>query len=160
MKKLKLYLETSVISSAIDNREPDKTAQTLRLLDEIKEKGHEAFVSRIVLVEIAKADENTQKKLLAVLQDIDPEELNIDKEAEALSGKYISEGVIPQKYENDALHIAVASVNGLDAVVSWNFSHMVNHKTRMEVMGINTFMGYRVIDICTPKEVAKDVSEI
>jgi predicted nucleic acid-binding protein len=157
MKKLKLYLETSVISAAIDHREPEKTEQTLCLLTEIKAKGHEAFISRIVLVEIAKADEDTQKKLLNVVKDIDPEELYIDKEVEILAKKYISEGVIPQKYDNDALHIAVASVNDLDAVVSWNFAHMVKHKTRMEVMGINTFMGYRVIDICTPKEVTKDV---
>ncbi|MFQ5835442.1 MAG: hypothetical protein ACE5HR_05940 [bacterium] len=74
-----------------------------------------------------------------------------------LANKYIVEGVIPVKYGNDATHIAVASVNDLDVVVSWNFEHIVKHKTRIEVIGINTFMGYKAIDLCTPREVIEDV---
>lgn len=156
MKRLKLYLDTSIISAAIDEREPEKRKDTLYLIEEIVTGRHEAYISRISLIEINRAAKDISIKLLGVVKDINPEELEIDKATEVLAGKYISEGVIPGKYENDAVHIAVASVNSLDVVVSWNFEHMVKHKTRVEVTGINTFMGYNPIDICTPKEVIKD----
>ena len=55
--------------------------------------------------------------------------------------------------EDDALHIAVASVNNLDVIVNWNFTHIVKLKTRREVAVINTLMGYKPIEICSPQEV-------
>lgn len=51
------------------------------------------------------------------------------------------------------LYLAVAVVNNLDAIVSWNFRHMVNVKTRVAVDGINRLEGYREIEIVTPEEV-------
>lgn len=57
------------------------------------------------------------------------------------------------KYRDDAVHIAIAVVNNLDAIVSWNLTHMVKLKTRLEVNGINKIEGYKEIEICTPREV-------
>ncbi len=51
----------------------------------------------------------------------------------------MEEGVFPAKYENDAVHIAAASVNNLDLIISWNFEHIVKFKTKKEVTGINYF---------------------
>ena len=59
--------------------------------------------------------------------------------------------------EDDALHIAVASVNNLDVIVNWNFTHIVKLKTRREVAVINTLMGYKPIEICSPQEVVENV---
>lgn len=157
MKKLKLYLETSVISAAIDDREPEKKKYTLRFIEEIKAGDYEIFISRITLVEIEDSDMRTRGKLLDVVKGIDPEELGIDKEVETLAARYISEGIIPLKYENDAVHIAVASVNELDAIISWNFEHIVKLKTKREVVGINVLTGYKEIDIYSPLEVVKNV---
>ena len=78
------------------------------------------------------------------------------KKAEFLAEKYIDEGVIPVRHRDDALHIAIATVNNFDVIVSWNFEHMVKTKTRREVQGVNTLMGYRFIDIATPTEVIGD----
>ena len=58
---------------------------------------------------------------------------------------------------DDAHHIAIASVNGIDAILSWNFEHIVKLKTKREVVGINMFMGYGPIDIYSPLEVVENV---
>jgi predicted nucleic acid-binding protein len=157
MRKTKLYLDTSIISHAIDDRTPETKQLTLKFFDEIKAGKYEVFVSELLLAEIDRADENTMKKLMGIVKDINPEELDINSEIEALAKKYISEDVIPLKYADDATHIAIASVNELDIIVSWNFEHIVKHKTRVKVTGINTLMGYKPIDICTPKEVIENV---
>lgn len=109
----------------------------------------------MVTAEINKAPEEIAVKLRGVIKGIKLEELVIDEEARNLADKYVMQEVIPVKYANDAIHIAVASVNELDVIVSWNFEHMVKHKTRVAVIGINTFMGYKSIDICSPQEVSE-----
>ena len=63
------------------------------------------------------------------------------------------EGLIPIKYRNDALHLAVAVVHDVDAVVSWNFEHLVRLATRLGVNGLNKMLGYRDIEIVSPEEV-------
>ena len=85
------------------------------------------------------------------------QELFLDEAAKELAAKYIQEGIIPQKYQADAFHIAIASVNAMDVIVSWNFEHMVKLKTKREVVGINVFMGYKEIDIYSPLEVVENV---
>ena len=73
--------------------------------------------------------------------------------AEALAQQYVAHRVIPKRYDNDARHIAVAVVHGLDAVVSWNFKHMVNVRARLAINGVNRLEGYHEIEIVTPEEV-------
>lgn len=58
--------------------------------------------------------------------------------------------------KDDALHIACASVNDLDAIISWNFEHIVKLKTKREVVGINVLLGYKEIGIYSPWEVVKN----
>jgi hypothetical protein len=82
-----------------------------------------------------------------------PRLLELNPETIDLAEKYLDEGIIPRKYRDDALHIAVAVVSDLDVVVSWNFEHIVKLKTRMEVNGVNKMLGYKEIEICSPEEV-------
>ena len=70
-----------------------------------------------------------------------------------LASEYIKKGIIPLRYEDDAFHIAVASVNNIDAIISWNFKHIVKLKTKKEVLGVNALMGYKEIEIYSPLEV-------
>ena len=51
------------------------------------------------------------------------------------------------------LHIAVASINNLDAIISWNFAHIVKLKTKKGVVGINAIFGYKEIEIYSHWEV-------
>ena len=81
----------------------------------------------------------------------------MDVFAQELSRKYIAQGIIPEKYEDDAFHIAIASVNDIDVILSWNFEHIVKLKTKRETVAINLLMGYKEIDIYSPLEVVENV---
>ncbi|MFH1777033.1 MAG: hypothetical protein ABH952_05685 [Candidatus Omnitrophota bacterium] len=81
--------------------------------------------------------------------------LKIDTEIEELADCYIKEKIIPLRYRGDALHIAAAVVNGIEAIISWNFEHIVKLKTRVMVNGMNRLYGYHDIEICSPEEVVQ-----
>ncbi|MFH1776106.1 MAG: type II toxin-antitoxin system VapC family toxin [Candidatus Omnitrophota bacterium] len=153
MKRPRIYLDTSIFKLAVDAMNPEKKELTLNLFNGIMAGKYEAFISNIVMLEVNEAPEEIANKLKAVIKNLDPEELIAEQEVYELANKYIEQGVIPVKYDDDALHIAVASVNELDVIVSWNFEHIVKFKTKREVVGINTLMGYKPIEIYSPQEV-------
>ena len=157
MKKLKLYLDTSIINFVIAEDSLIEKQVTRQLLREIEREKYEVFISEVVLLEINRAPEAISQKLKSIVKDLDAEELSIDQESQMLANRYIEEGIIPEKYENDALHIAIASVNNLDVIVSWNFRHIVKLKTKREVTGVNAIMGYKEIEIYSPWEVVENV---
>ena len=130
---------------------------TLRLFDEVKRGRYEVFISEVVIREINRAPEEKVIKLRDLIRELNPEELSVDENSQTLANRYIEQGIIPVKYEDDALHIAVASVNDLDVMVSWNFTHIVKVKTKREVTGINALMGYKEIEIYSPLEVVESV---
>lgn len=156
MKKLKLYFDTSVLNFAIATDVPNERQITLKLIDEIKQGKHEVFISDVVIREIEQAQEPIVSKLRDLVVSLNPIQLPMSGEAINLAEKYIENGIIPRKYDDDALHIAIASVNDLDVIVSWNFSHIVKVKTKKEVTGVNLLMGYKEIEIYSPKEVVED----
>ena len=77
----------------------------------------------------------------------------MDQEAEVLARNYIKEGALTEKCKNDARHIALASAyGGINVLVSWNFKHMVNFRRVQQYNSINLKLGYKDIDIRSPKE--------
>ena len=72
--------------------------------------------------------------------------------ANDLAETYISEGVIPRKCLEDAQHIALASVNRVDALVSWNFKHIVHPKRISGYNAVNSRLGHPILDILTPTQ--------
>ena len=78
-----------------------------------------------------------------------------DDEAENLARRYINENVIPQRFITDGIHIAVATVNDLDIILSLNFKHIVKKKTIELTELVNIHEGYRKIQIYTPMEVVE-----
>lgn len=73
-----------------------------------------------------------------------------DAKVKTLAELYVSAEIIPAKYIEDAIHIAVTTINSLDILVSWNFEHIVKLKTRREVNAINILFGYDQIEIIEP----------
>ena len=82
--------------------------------------------------------------------------LKADENAEILADKYVSENIIPQRYITDGLHIAIATINDLDIIVSYNFKHIVKLKTIIGCESINLREGYKPIGIYSPTEVIED----
>lgn len=126
---------------------------TKDLIDKLKLGEYEGYISEQVMAEIARAPETKKQQLLKLVDGIELELLIMDKEAEMLADKYIAEGLIPAKYRDDAIHIAIASTSNLDVIVSWNFEYMVKLKTKRGVIAVNELMGYKTIEIVTPQEV-------
>ncbi|MHB8089646.1 MAG: PIN domain-containing protein [Anaerolineaceae bacterium] len=155
-KKLTLYFDTSIFNFVFADDAPDKKTITLKLIAEIRAGRYEVFISDVVLREILEMPDAKKVKLVKLIQDLQPVELELTVECYQLAHEYIKKGVIPLRYEDDAFHIAVASVNNLDAIISWNFRHIVKLKTKKEVLGINALMGYKEIEIYSPLEVIND----
>lgn len=153
MKKITLYLDTSVLNFYFAEDSPGDMRVTKELLSEIKKGAYEAFISATVLEEIAKAPQAKKAALLELIAEYKLPALEINEEIEALASKYVKNGIIPAKFEEDAVHIAIAVVNNLDVIVSWNFRHIVKLKTKFAVNGINKQEGYKDIEIYSPREV-------
>lgn len=156
MKRLKLYFDTSVLNFAFADDSPNEKGVTLKLLEEVKNGRYDVYISEVVITEIMAAPEEKAGQLISVVNDIKASELEFDEECRELAIHYIEAGVIPQKYEDDAFHIAIATVNNMDAIISWNFKHIVKLKTKKEVAGINLLMGYKEIEIYSPLEVVNN----
>ena len=73
-------------------------------------------------------------------------------QVENLAKVYVDKGIIPKKYYNDALHIAIATKYKMDAIVSWNLTHIVKFKTKFQVKAINEKLKEKDVIICTPEE--------
>ena len=78
--------------------------------------------------------------------------LDIDPEAEKLAERIVAGGGIPDKYPEDALHIAIAAVNGINVIVTWNFAHLNNPFTKMMIRQIVENEDYICPEIVSPNE--------
>ena len=125
-KLLKIYLDTSIFNFAVSTQDvPDEKELTHKFLDDILQGAVLGYISVLVIEEIRKAPQKKQDEILKVVSQFPLESLPLMDEVGVLAERYIQEKVIPEKERNDAIHIAVTSVYNLDAIVSWNFEHMV-----------------------------------
>ena len=152
MKKLKLYIETSVWNFLFADDAPEKKAITEMMFAEVEHGRYEVFVSEIVENEIREAPFEKRQQLLQIIKRYQPEVLEDSVEARRLVRSYIENGLLSDKQLADLAHIATATVNGIDVLVSWNMKHLVKLETRMKANAINRLYGYHEIEICTPEE--------
>jgi predicted nucleic acid-binding protein len=149
MKKLKLFLDTSVYSAMFDERDPNRQKQTQEFWKDIEE--YELYYSDIIIEEIdAILGIELRNKMKTLLKK--GKKIEISEEVNVLTKKYIDESLIPEKFENDASFLALTTVHSLDILVSWNFKHLVKRKTRIGVNLINLKEGYKSIEILAPPE--------
>ena len=150
MKKLKIYLDTSVISHLDAPDRPDWEQDTRNLWKAIQAEEYDVFMSPVVMVELGECSEPKQTGLLEWLSKINYTELQANDEVLELAAQYLKAGILPPKSARDRQHIAFACVYNCDMVISWNFKHMVNVKTISGIKGVNALAGYREMPIYTP----------
>lgn len=146
--KTNIYLDTTVISALFDTRTPERMAQTQQFWNQIDQYG--VFISELVIDEIKGASKPLFDKMMDTV--IDFTLLPITEEARHLADIYIKNGIFPEKYSDDALHTALASINRIGILLSWNFTHLVKIKTRRMVALVNALQNYGSIEIITPPE--------
>jgi predicted nucleic acid-binding protein len=151
VKKLKIYLDTSVISHLQHEDAPERTRETLLFWEEIKTGKYDVVISDITLDEVMQCPQPKQANLFEWLGQIEYRVFDKTDDVRALAEAYIENGVLTRKNENDCLHIAIAVISGCDVIVSWNFKHMVRLKTIQGVRTVNAENGYfKILDILQP----------
>jgi len=155
-----IYLETTIFNFPFADDAPQYQADTLRLFAEIKAGKFRPFTSEYVTRELEAATDPRREDRLRLIEEYKVEVIPASDEAERLATLYIKEGVIPEKHPTDALHVAAATVAGLDYIVSLNFRHIVKHKTIFESEVINTREGFKRVFIHTPAEVIDHDEEL
>lgn len=155
MRKLKLYLETSVWNFFFADDAPEKMEITKRFFTSLKENIYDIFISEVVIKEINNAPEPKRTALFGLVNRHIPAELEINEEINELTERYLTHGIVPQKKRDDAFHIAIATVYEMDAVVTWNYQHIANLRKSELFNGINLEMGYtKRLEMITPMEVS------
>ena len=154
MRIPRIYLETTIFNYYFDT-EREAHADTVKLFEEIKAGKYEAFTSMYAVRELRDAPPEKMKKMLTLIDEYGVTTLDFSTEAEQLAEIYVRERIIPAKFSTDSFHIAVATVNDLDMILSLNFKHIVRKKTIELTALINTREGYRRIGVYTPMEVVE-----
>ena len=148
---MKFYIDTSVFGGYWDEEFKEETRAFFEYVSNNNEELVYSDITEEELIGAPQRVRELEKKLED--QGISMKLIEIDEEGEALAKVYIQEGVLTKKCENDARHIALASVyGGVKALVSWNFKHMVNFRRQEQYNQINARLGYKDINIRTPKE--------
>ena len=156
--KQKVYLETSIVSyyTARPSRDlviaarQEITHETWPLLRE----RFDAYISALVIQEASRGDGGAAERRLSALSGIPI--LEIEQTAQELAESLMNRNAIPSEYEEDALHIAVASANGMEFLLTWNFSHINNPFKKATIIGAVEEHGLAPPEICSPEGLLGD----
>lgn len=148
-RKIKVYLDTSVISALFDETNPERKSLTEAFFKGIE--NFEVYISEIVEAEIERTlDMELRDKMKEVSSKYFT--LTLTDDVEWLANEYIRYEAIPKGYPEDVYHIAIVVINEIDFLLSWNFKHIVRRKTKDVVRMVNTIHRLRQVEIMTPAE--------
>jgi len=148
MRRIRVYADTSVFGGTQDEEFSDAS---MWLFEKAKQGAWVILISQITLDELLGAPDSVR----SVLEDLPPdavEEVAVDDEVRALADAYVAAGALGPARRNDARHIAAATVAGADAILSWNFRHVVNFERIRKYNGVNVLNGYHPVAIHSPLE--------
>ena len=149
--KQKVYIDTSVIGGCFDSEFEEWSN---RLFDDFKSGKRIAVISDITLDELSDAPEHVQENFRKIPED-NLEIIISDNESRKLADLYVLEGVVSMKFYEDALHIAISTINQVNVLASWNFKHIVNLDRIRLYNAVNLKNGYTMLEIRNPREILK-----
>lgn len=148
----RIYADTSAIGGYFDE---EFQQVTKRLFDEFLLGNKILVLSDLTLKELELAPQNV-REVIHIIPEEQIEYIFFDEEVEYLSSKYIEEKAVSEKYLLDAQHIALATINHVDVLISWNFKHIVNLRRIQLYNSINLKYGYSLLEIRSPREVINE----
>ena len=153
MPRKTVYVETSVVSYLTARPTADLLAAAWRTITadwwETQRGRFDLRTSDIAIDEAGRGDSEAAARRLAALRGIPV--LAVTEAVDELAEKLVSEGAIPARAVNDALHVAVSAVHGVDYLLTWNFRHLDNAETKPVMRSICARYGYACPEICTPR---------
>ncbi|MEI2708291.1 MAG: PIN domain-containing protein, partial [Chitinophagaceae bacterium] len=138
-----VYTDTSVIGGYFDKEFQE---WSVALWDEFLQGSKHIMFSELTAQELEFARQEI-RNLITEIPLENRTDITISDEAITLAETYINEGALTNKSYNDALHIALATLNNADVLASWNFKHIVNLDRIRLYNSINLRLGYRMIEI-------------
>jgi hypothetical protein len=149
--KQKVYIDTSIVGGYFDEEFKEATI----MLFERLERDEIIFgVSDLLDLELIKAPLHVKEHLLKYSADRF-QRVELTEEAIFLADQYISEKVVGKTSVEDCRHIALATLNKVDVLASWNFKHIVNLDRIKGYNSVNLRLGYSMIEIRSPKDLVK-----
>ena len=145
----RVYLDSSVFGGYF---EPEFELWTKVLFDRISKGEYIILISRLTDIELENAPPQV-RNLAKLLPQVNVEWLDITTQTVQLADKYIEEKVVGQTSHSDCIHIAIATLNYADVLVSWNFKHIVNHLRIRGYNAVNFKYGHKILDIRSPREI-------
>ena len=152
MRRLRVYVDTSVIGGCLD---VEFAADSQRLIDAVRNSRVVMLLSDLVISELVDAPSAVRDILSSLPAEV-IENVELTEEIIELRDAYLAAGVVSPKSINDAAHVAAATVSRADAIVSWNFKHIVRLDKMKAYNQINLLNGYGILTIVSPKEVILD----
>jgi hypothetical protein len=149
--KQRIYTDTSVIGGCLDE---EFAEASMRLLNTFKIGEAIIVVSDLTLLELQDAP-LTVRTVLEEIPLAHRENVELTEEAATLAERYSAAGVVVATKRVDAQHIAPATINRVDVLVSWNFKHIVNLQRIQGYNSVNLRFGYPLLEIRTPQEVVR-----
>lgn len=146
---MRFYLDTSIFGGYFED---EFSEWTVKLIDRMLEGEDIAVISDITLRELEPAPNQVRRLLEEVIKE-NAEFVEMDQESEKLAKNYLREKIVTEKYFADAIHIAIATINKVDVVVSWNFQHIVNLRQIRLYNSVNLKYGYQLLEIRSPREI-------
>jgi predicted nucleic acid-binding protein len=144
----RIYIDTSVVGGYFDEEFSEATTKLFERL----ENGEVLFiVSDLLHLELLNAPQHVRELLLRYTAD-KFERISLTQEAVTLADTYIREGVVGKTSVEDCRHIAMATINKVDVLASWNFKHIVNLDRIKGYNSVNLQSGYTIIEIRSPKD--------
>ena len=157
VERLKVYLESSVISylAARPSRDIVATAhqQVTREWWEKSRRRFDLFVSGVVLNEIRRGDAAASELRLQYVAALPV--LEADDQARLLAAQILKTSALPEKAAADAAHIAIATVNGIDFLLTWNCTHIANGFVQRAISRLSRETGFEPPTIVTPEELTE-----
>lgn len=149
-----VYIESSVISylTARPSNDLVKSARQAITIDWWENQRHrfDIFVSELVEEEISRGDAEAAAKRLDIASGIP--NLDISDTAREIAETLIAGHLIPAKSPEDALHISIAAAEGIDYLITWNFTHINNAETKNDINKLIENIGFAPPILCSPEE--------
>jgi predicted nucleic acid-binding protein len=139
----------------MQNARPDPVAVTplpKETLDwwDLQRNRFELYISEVVVEEAGRGDKSAASRRLEALEGI--QVLELDKRSVELAKTLINQGAVPRKALDDAFHLAVATIHGMDFLLTWNCRHIDNAEMKPKIRKVIESQGYQCPEIATPIE--------
>ena len=149
-----VYIETSIIgyltARSSNNLILMASVEVTREWWDIRRTQFTLYISQVVLDEVGRGDAQIASRRLELLRDFPL--LEVSEAVQSLAAQFLNKSNLPAKATDDALHIAAATVYGLDYLLTWNCKHIANAQIQKKLAQISFDAGYELPTICTPYE--------